>query len=293
MDKVVYTAMGGAKVALRAQGINSHNLANLNVVMYSISSLNEGKYRVMADSMSAAFRGEPMRQTPISVRTEEGIPSADLIPLQNPPSAGQNATPPSLMKQNPAALADIGDNIARAMAPLVLRDEVIIRKHEDWLEVEIKNDVLFPSGQATLTPAANEIVRRLSTILVGLPNPIFVEGHTDNVPIASTVFPSNWELSAARASAVIRLLASAGVSPTQMTALGLGEYRPTQANDTPAGRAANRRVLLAILQPERMGQSLYSQSRSPASSPGDSSRAQGAGSSALPLAIPKAPPPTT
>ena len=244
------------------------------VVMYSISSLNEGKYRVMADSMAAAFRGEPMRQTPIAPKTEDGIPSADLIPLQNPPIAGENATPPSLLKQNPAALAEIGDEIARAMAPLVLKDEVIIRKHQNWLEVEIKNDVLFPSGSATLTPSATEIVKRLSSVLTGLPNPIFVEGHTDNVPIASTVFPSNWELSAARASAVIRLLAAGGVSPTQMTALGLGEYRPTQSNDSAAGRTANRRVLLAILQPERAGQSLYSQTR-------DS-----------PLEIPKAPPPT-
>jgi chemotaxis protein MotB len=244
------------------------------VVMYSISSLNEGKYRVMADSMAAAFRGEPMRQMPIAPKTEEGIPSADLIAMQNPPVAGENATPPSLLKQNPAALAEIGDDIARAMAPLVLKDEVIIRKHQNWLEVEIKNDVLFPSGSATLTPSATEIVKRLSSVLTGLPNPIFVEGHTDNVPIASTIFPSNWELSAARASAVIRLLAEGGVSPTQMTALGLGEYRPTQSNDSTAGRAANRRVLLAILQPERAGQSLYSQSRD------------------TPLEIPKAPPPT-
>ena len=242
--------------------------------MYSISSLNEGKYRVMADSMAAAFRGEPMRQTPIAQKTDEGTPSTDLIALQNPPTAGQNATPPSLVKQNPASLADIGDEVARAMAPLVLKDEVIIRKHKNWLEVEIKNDVLFPSGSATLTPTATGIVKQLSKVLNGLPNPIFVEGHTNNVPISSSVFPSNWELSAARASAVIRLLAAGGVSPTQMTALGLGEYRPTQSNETAEGQTANRRVLLAILQPERVGQSLYSQ-------PGDPL-----------LATPKAPPPT-
>jgi len=279
MDKVVYTSMGGAKVALRAQGINSHNLANINVVMYSISSLNEGKYRVMADSMAAAFRGEPMRQTPIAAKTEDGVPSTDVITLQNPPQAGQNATPPSLMKQNPASLADIGDEVARAMAPLVLKDEVIIRRHQNWLEVEIKNDVLFPSGSATLTPSATGVVRQLANVLSGLPNPIFVEGHTDNVPISSPVFPSNWELSAARSAAVIRLLTTGGVSPNQMTALGFGEYRPTQSNETVTGRAANRRVLLAILSPDRTGQSLYSQSRDPAV--------------VIDQSIPKAPPPTS
>jgi chemotaxis protein MotB len=273
LDKHFAVHAAALRLSAQRSELIARNLANADVVMYSISSLNEGKYRVMADSMAAAFRGEPMRQTPIAPKTDEGIPSTELIAMQNPPLAGQNATPPSLMKQNPASLADIGDEVARAMAPLVLKDEVIIRKHQNWLEVEIKNDVLFPSGSATLTPNATSIVQRLSSVLAGLPNPIFVEGHTDNVPIASTVFPSNWELSAARASAVIRLLASGGVSPTQMTALGLGAYRPTQSKESVESRAANRRVLLAILQPERTGQSLYSQSRDPS------------------LELPKAPPP--
>lgn len=276
LDLDKHFAVHAAALRLSAQRseVIARNLANADVVMYSISSLNEGKCRVMADSISSAFRGEPMRQTPIAVKNGEGVPSTDVIAMQNPPVTGQNATPPALMKQNPTSLADIGDEVARAMAPLVLQDELIIRKHQNWLEVEIKNDVLFPSGSATLTPAATLIIQRLSSVLAGLPNPIFVEGHTDNVPIASTVFPSNWELSAARASAVIRLLAAGGVSPTQMTALGLGECRPTQTNESAEGRAANRRVLLAILQPERMGQSLYSQSSAPS------------------LDIPKAPPPT-
>ena len=163
--------------------------------------------------------------------------------------------------------------MAKAMSEMVIKDEVIIRKHEDWVEVEIKNDVLFPSGSATLTPKANGVVLRLGQVLAGISNPIYVEGHTDNVPIQQEIFPSNWELSAARSSAVIRLLAAGGISPRQMTALGFGEYRPTQPNDTPEGRAANRRVLLAILNRDRSGQSLYStpqatgqQSNAPASS---------------------------
>ena len=151
--------------------------------------------------------------------------------------------------------------------------------------------MLFPSGSANLTPQANEIVRKLGTTLAGIPNPIFVEGHTDNVPISRVIFPSNWELSAARASAVIRLLASGGVAPTQMTALGFGEYRPTQSNATVEGRAANRRVMLAILAPERAGQNLYSL-QGLASSAGDGSAAPMTFMPAtVPSALPKAPPP--
>lgn len=265
------------------------------VVMYSISSLNEGKFRVMADSLSAAFRGQPARETPIAISTSTGLPSTNVIALPTPPVSGESPIARSQDSPRAPGLSEIGDDIARAMAPLVLKDEIVIRKHEDWLEVEIRNDVLFPSGSATLTPQARDIVRELGQTLAGVPNPIFVEGHTDNVPIAREVFPSNWELSTARASAVIRLLSSGGVSPTQMTALGFGEYRPTQANDTPAGRAANRRVMLAILAPERIGQNLYSQAG--ISSGGTNAAGAGAPSNFTPVrpdgapAIPKAPPP--
>jgi len=233
-------------------------LLALFVVMYSISSLNEGKYRVLSDSFAAAFRGEPMREVPIATTPSEGLPTPNVITVPSASGAGSMAPSRTQAQPNTPSLAQIGDNVARAMADMVLKDEVVIRKHDTWLEIEIKNDVLFPSGSATLTPQADGTVRKLGNALAGIPNPIFVEGHTDNVPISRVIFPSNWELSAARASAVIRLLAAGGVQPTQMSALGLGEYRPTQSNSTVEGRAANRRVILAVLAPERAGQSLYS-----------------------------------
>lgn len=228
------------------------------VVMYSISSLNEGKYRVMSASLVSAFKGEPMRNTPITVVSDEGLPTDSPINLQN--SVASGGRPPSQAKVQTMqrSLSEIADDVADALADLVIKDQVVIRKHEDWVEVEIKNDVLFPSGSADLTASANEVVRQLGGVLAGLTNPVYVEGHTDNVPINDDLFPSNWELSAARASAVIRLLAAGGVPPEQMTALGFGEYRPTQPNDSAEGRSANRRVLLAILRRDRAGQSLYS-----------------------------------
>lgn len=259
------TAITGLNAAQTELSTIANNIANAStlllaffVVMYSISSLNEGKYRVMSDSLSAAFKGEPMREMPIAVNTQGGLPTPNVMTLPNAPGQGSTPASRTQIQPNTPSLAQIGDNVARTMADLVIKDEVIIRRHEDWLEVEIKNDVLFPSGSANLTPQATEIVRKLGATLAGIPNPIFVEGHTDNVPISRVIFPSNWELSAARASAVIRLLAAGGVAPTQLTALGFGEYRPTQSNDSVEGRAANRRVMLAILTPERAGRSLYS-----------------------------------
>lgn len=261
----IQTSVNGLSAAQTQLATIAKNIANAStlllaffVVMYSISSLNEGKYRVMSASLVAAFKGEPMKNTPIMIITEEGLPSDDPINLKNAMASGGTPPTKSPLKTNQRTLTEISDDVANAMADLVIKDQVVIRKHEDWVEVEIKNDVLFPSGSANLTPQANEIVRQLGGVLAGLDNPIYVEGHTDNVPISQQIFPSNWELSAARASAVIRLLATGGVPPRQMTALGFGEYRPTQPNDTPEGRATNRRVMLAILSRERAGQSLYS-----------------------------------
>lgn len=261
------------------------------VVMYSISSLNQGKYRVMSDSLSAAFKGEPMREMPIAVNTQGGLPTPNVLVLPN--ASGPGTTPASRTQIQPTSpsLAQIGDNVARAMADLVVKDDVIIRKHEDWLEVEIKNDVLFPSGSANLTPQANAVVRQLGETLAGIPNPIYVEGHTDNVPISRVIFPSNWELSTARASAVIRLLAAGGVAPSQLTALGFGEYRPTQSNETVEGRAANRRVMLAILAPERAGRSLYSAAAPASAANAATGSAPFMPSTTVPAALPKAPPP--
>jgi chemotaxis protein MotB len=233
------------------------------VVMYSVSSLNTGKYRVMSEALMAAFRGEPQRDMPITVEVREGIPTSDLVTM--PESESQAGSPPAPGRTTQSRSADpspdlstIASRMARALAGLVMIDKVIIRQHKDWVEVEIQNDVLFPSGSASLSSEAQQLMTDVGKALADIKNPVFIEGHTDNVPINTLQFPSNWELSAARASAVLKILAAQGVSPQQMTVLGYGEQRPLQPNDSIDGRAANRRVILAILEPERLRRGLYS-----------------------------------
>jgi chemotaxis protein MotB len=232
------------------------------VVMYSVSSLNTGKYRVMSEALMAAFRGEPQRDIPITVEVREGIPTTDLVTM--PESESQAGAPPApgrttrgLSSQQAPDLSTLANRMAQAMAKLVMVDKVIIRQHKDWLEVEIQNDVLFPSGSAILSAEAIALMRTVGLALADINNPIFIEGHTDNVPINTIQFPSNWELSAARAASVLKLLSENGVAPSQMTVLGYGEQRPLQTNETVEGRAANRRVILAILEPERLRRGLY------------------------------------
>src|SRR5690606_14663780 len=115
------------------------------------------------------------------------------------------------------------------------------------MEVEIQSDILFASGVAEPSPVATATVRKLGAVLRGEPNAVRVEGYTDNVPISTAAFPSNWELSAARAASVVHVLADEGVDPTRLAVVGYGEFQPLADNDSVEGRNANRRVLLVIL----------------------------------------------
>src|SRR5690606_10775946 len=126
------------------------------------------------------------------------------------------------------ALEEVATEVEVAMADLIRDDLIIVRREGLWVEVEIRTDILFASGQARLSEQAKAVLRRLAATLRPFPNPIRVEGHTDNVPINTREFPSNWELSAARAATVVHLLMGEGIAPARLAVIGLGEYRPAQ-----------------------------------------------------------------
>ncbi len=244
------------------------------VVMYAISSVNQGKYRVLSDSLVAAFRFTPKSMTPIETGDPDKaapprIPEHGIIPMPNaqPPRSltpvnTQRAAGNQLPEEqiHPAAqdLPRIAEQIEQAMAPLVERRLVAVRRDDKqrWLEVEIKASILFGSGSAHLEREALPVLERLGAIMSRFANPIEVRGHTDNKPISSLVFPTNWELSAARAASVVRLLAESGVEPARLSAIGYGEYQPIADNDTEAGRSRNRRVSVLILADEAVRHSL-------------------------------------
>jgi len=162
-----------------------------------------------------------------------------------------NPAPPTDPKQIsvivPPELAKVADDVEASLANLVDAKLVTVKRHSFWIEVEIRTDILFPSGVATISHSAAPALQALAKALAPYPNPIRVEGHTDNKPIKTVLFPSNWELSAARAASVVHLLADGGVSPKRLSVIGLGEWRPAKPNDSVDNRNANRRVLLVIL----------------------------------------------
>jgi chemotaxis protein MotB len=149
-------------------------------------------------------------------------------------------------------MQDIENQVRKALQPLIDRKLVVVRHTPDWLEIEIRTDILFPSGVAQLSASANAVLENLAGILARFPNALRVEGFTDNVPISTLQYPSNWELSAARAASVARLFAMTGVAPDRLGIIGWGEVRPLASNDTAEGRNQNRRVLVVVMN-ERAG----------------------------------------
>jgi len=238
------------------------------VVMYSISSVNEGKYRVLSDSMVTAFRSAQKALSPIQVGQPSKSPATSQLELKNGPQIAMtpviklpsgeqtggdaykvwikkferdNGQPPS------GDIKRMAEDVAHSLSHLVDQGLVAVRGNDLWLEIEIKDSILFSSGSAQLRPDAVPVLNQVAGVLRGFRNSVRVEGFTDNVPIRTLVYPSNWELSAARAASVVRLLAKGGIDPKRMSALGYGEHRPLADNSTPEGRSANRRVVLVVL----------------------------------------------
>ena len=121
-----------------------------------------------------------------------------------------------------------------------------------WLQVELRDSILFSSGSAEVSDTAREIFTRVAEIIADVDNPVQIEGFTDNVPIQTSRYPSNWELSSARAAAIVKWLIDAGVGPSRLAAVGYGKYQPVASNDSADGRAQNRRVAIMIARDHRV-----------------------------------------
>jgi chemotaxis protein MotB len=223
------------------------------VVMYSISQVNEGKYRVLSDSLVNAFKTTPTATTPIApalrIDASQGTSSAAQALALKQTVFVRKPDPviEARQKQQTEKMKGVAEDILKAMEPLVKEGQVKVSQSVHGIAIEINASVLFASGQASLEPGSVKALRAVGGVLAKVPNDIQVEGFTDNTPINTVAFPSNWELSTARASSVVRLLAESGAPTDRLVAVGYGEFRPVDTNSTPEGRARNRRVTIMIL----------------------------------------------
>jgi chemotaxis protein MotB len=225
------------------------------VVMYAISSVNQGKYRVLSDSIVQAFQEKQTSDKMINMTAKNnsilpgtGRPIGKAAPMKGVPGKKENA--------ETEHMKSIAKDVVGAMSSLVQQGQVKVTQSARGITVEINASTLFPSGEATLQPASSQALAAVAKVLAETDNPIQVEGHTDDQPIKSPVYPSNWELSSARAASVVRLLAEQGVPPGRMVAVGYADNKPLDTNATPDGRARNRRVNVLILNKVEDGQEL-------------------------------------
>ena len=222
------------------------------VVMYSVSSVNEGKFRVVSQSIVEALNpminmsastikispeavGGPTSTRAISIDMQIFRKLTDTLKIVSPEKSGK-------------AVAGKSDQAGASSPRLPGESQAAVAQDERGVVVSIANAVAFEPGKAELLPEARATLIQVATALQGFPSQIRVEGHTDNIPIHTGEFPSNWELSSARAVTIVRFLAEGGhLPPDRLAAAGYGEFHPVAANDTTEGRAANRRVELVIV----------------------------------------------
>jgi chemotaxis protein MotB len=143
------------------------------------------------------------------------------------------------------------DKLVSELNQEVQKGQLQVRRYKDMLTVDVAEQLFFDSGRATLKETGKEVLKKVAEAMMAYEDKaIRVVGHTDNVPITGglqKVFPSNWELSAARATTVVRFLQDAGITPERLLATGRAEYAPVAANDTPEGRQKNRRIEITLI----------------------------------------------
>ena len=209
------------------------------VVMYALSTVNEGKYRILSDSLMSAFKSVPGDTAGAQIAI---VPGAALkVPVNKPEPVIDEGKRKAKVK-----MRNMAREIMEALGPLVKEGQVRVTEGAQGITVEINASVLFASGDARLELGALQGLSAVAKILAPTDFPITVEGHTDTNPIATPQFPSNWELSGARASSVVRLFIDNGVSPQRLTSTGYADQRPVADNISPTGRARNRRVAINI-----------------------------------------------
>ena len=252
----------------------------LFMVLFSISSVNISKYQVLQQSLKAAFSGSILpggrailqsgsESTAAHTPATAEVPS--IVPLTPTPTstsssstgaASNPAAKPMTSAQLQAALNSMSASVAEQDTFVKLKEKLdaYAKAHGFGKNVQtvierrglvvrvLTDNLLFDSGSATLQPGADKLLAEVAQLLnLDSSHPITVEGHTDNQPISNAQFPSNWELSTARATNVVRFLISQGVNRYRLGAVGYADLHPIASNATAAGRARNRRVEIVLM----------------------------------------------
>ncbi len=211
------------------------------VMMYAISSVSDGSYRVLSDSIVEALAKPDMQAKDSELLSSDEDAEIDEKSGFKGESYKENKLDDDLL------IKSMANTVKKSLSPWMEMNLIDVVQTPVRLEIEINASVLFDSGSAVLAPDAEPILEVIADILKEFPNGIHIEGFTDNMPISNSVYPSNWELSAFRAASVVRMFRVKGVKPERMAAVGYGEFRPVANNFTQEGRNRNRRIVIVVL----------------------------------------------
>lgn len=205
------------------------------VVMYALSASNESQYQSVSQSIRTAFLEKKREVVILEEALKERADHVSPIKLDEEWVADSRQ------------LQQASHQLTQLLDEQVKDKLVTVNKGNSWIELQMNSELLFLSGSADLSANSLPVLEKVSEVLRPLPNQIQVEGHTDNLPIGTSKFPSNWELSSARATTVVRQLIKNGINPPRLSAIGYGEFHPAADNTTEEGRFKNRRVSLLII----------------------------------------------
>lgn len=212
------------------------------ILLYSFSTLDAMKFKQVASALQSVLIGQG-KVTIFENDTAPGdTPVDQLLPIPNDEDSNMEDI------TNFDKVRQMYNKVSDFIKEEGLDAEVKIRADKRGVIVDINENILFEPAEANLKYDSKEILNTVSRLIKQFPNEIVVEGHTDNTPIYSKRYPSNWELSVDRATSVVRYFAEEkNIDPKRLTAAGCGEYRPIAPNDTPEHKSLNRRVNILIV----------------------------------------------
>jgi chemotaxis protein MotB len=220
------------------------------VVMYAISSVNEGKYKILSNSLGEAFSNKLQQNNEVDNVQTEAVPTTiQPIPLENSATVDveiRRVLSEEILKER-KQLSEVSEQFEQVLAPFIDDKLVSVKKNDYWIELEMNSEMLFLSGESELSKKVMPVLKKIAEVINPLPNMINIEGHTDDIPIDNTKFRSNWDLSSARATSVVHEFVREGISPSRLSAIGYGEFHPIGDNTIETGRFKNRRVVLVLM----------------------------------------------
>ncbi len=221
------------------------------VVMYAISSVNQGKYRQLTSSLGSAF-GSVNSNPSTKNETQVSNSNANGNHLKQKPGFIEPLAIAKLknekMRIEREKLNAMATDLKTALQPMINDGKIQVMQTSRGIRIDIHDSLLFSPGSAQLNDIeALTTLQDIVPTLLASQQEVQIEGHTDNVPIKNALYPSNWELSAIRATTVLGVFSRGGVTESRLSAIGYGSSRPVAENETAEGRAKNRRVSIMIL----------------------------------------------